>query len=36
MVMYSKANDSDKSFVYDSLEVKEFKSKNDWKYKYEN
>ena len=36
MVMYSKANESDKSFVYDSLEVKEFKSRNNWKYNYEN
>ncbi len=32
MVMYSKANESDTSFIYDADAVKEFKSKNGWKY----
>ncbi len=36
MVMYSKANESDNRFIYDSLEVKDFKSRNHWKYNYEN
>ena len=34
MVMYSKANESDNSFIYDSIDVKEFKSNNKWKYNY--
>ncbi len=32
MVMYSKANESDHSFIYDASAVKEFKNKNGWKY----
>ena len=31
MVMYSKANESDNSFIYDANEILEFKNKNDWK-----
>lgn len=31
MVMYSKENDSDPTFVYDAGEVLEFKNKNGWK-----
>lgn len=33
MIMYSKPNDPDKSFIYDASEVSEFKSKNGWKNK---
>lgn len=31
MVMYSKANESDKTFIYDASAILEFKSKNGWK-----
>ena len=30
MVMYSKANESDKSFVYNAKDILEFKSQNNW------
>ena len=31
MVMYSKANESDKTFIYDASAILEFKNKNGWK-----
>ena len=31
MVMYSKANESEKTFIYDASAILEFKSKNGWK-----
>ena len=31
MVMYSKANESEKTFIYDASTILEFKSKNGWK-----
>ena len=30
MVMYSKANESDKSFIYNAEDVLEFKKQNNW------
>ena len=30
MVMYSKANESDESFVYNAKDILEFKSQNNW------
>ena len=30
MVMYSKANDSDKSYIYNPKDILEFKNKNNW------
>ena len=30
LVMYSNANDSDKSFIYEPEDILEFKNKNDW------
>ena len=33
MVMYSKANESDRSFVYNADDILEFKNKNGWKNK---
>ena len=34
MVMYSKANESDKSFIYRAEDVLEFKKQNNWAYSY--
>jgi hypothetical protein len=33
LVMYSKANESDKTFIYEASAILEFKNKNAWKYK---
>jgi hypothetical protein len=32
LVMYSKANEIDTTFVYDAEEILEFKNRNGWKY----